>query len=136
MLADDVRAMYSEIIDYRGSFGDPIDHRLWNPYDVIRDPGLDPYVRTGVSVAVLHYLDAAIENSTYEDAVSAEGERARALLSEGMLDHTPAIRAAAEAFFQSEQTFLAALRLVYEQVVLPAVSGAPAAQQGVEPDVE
>lgn len=126
-LNEQIRNMYAEIVSYGGSFGDPIDHGSYDPYEVIRHPQLTSFERTGVSVAILHYLDCAMENSSYGSAVTDQGPLVRAVLSDGLLDFEPLVYSAAEAFFESESSFLLALEQVFEHVVRPEVGNSPPA---------
>jgi hypothetical protein len=118
-LERDIRRMYAEIAESGGAFGDSIDSGQYNPFEVIRDTALTSFERTGVSIALLHWLDTAIENGTHETAVTGHRRALRAVLADGLLDAQPLVRAAAEAFFESEASFLAALKAVFEQVVSP-----------------
>jgi hypothetical protein len=122
-----IRRMYAEIVSYQGGFGDPIEQGPYDPYDAIRDRELTPFERTGVSIAILHLLDSAIENGTYESAVADQRRLLEPVLAEGLVDFEPLVRAAAEAFLESEASFLEALKQAFERLVLPNVVGAPPA---------
>ncbi len=117
MLKQDILDMYQEIVAAKGDFGDGIEHGDYDPYDVIADPKLTAFERTGVSVALLTCLMNAIDNGTYDEAVIDQGPRIRKVLSQGHLDHQPLVRSAAEAFLKSEPLFISALKKVFEQVV-------------------
>ncbi len=112
-----IRRMYADIVSYRGGFGDGVDHGPYNPFEMAAAIELTSFERAGVSVAVLHWIDSAAENSTWEDAVVGYGSRVRNLLAAKLIDHEPLVRAAAEAFLVSEDEFIAALGPVYERVV-------------------
>lgn len=105
--------------------GEGIDHGSYDPYDAIRDPALSRFERTGVSIAILHYPDCAIDNSTYQRAVEDQGPLLRAVLSDGLLDFQPLVRSAAEAFLETESSFLHALRQVFEELVRPEARTPP-----------
>jgi hypothetical protein len=121
-LEEQIRKMYAEIADYHGAFGDPIDHGTYNPYELIDNSTLTAFEREGVAVGILHCLDSAIDNSTYESAVASEGPKLNLLVKQGQLDSAPLIKNAAEAFFKSESDFLAALKVVFEQIVEPKLA--------------
>ena len=112
-----IRRMYADIASYGGGFGDGVEGGPYNPFEVADLRELAPFERVGVSVAVLHWLNAAIDNATWESAVAAFGSRVRRLLAAGLLDHEPLVRAAAEAFMVSEAGFVSALGPVYERIV-------------------
>ena len=113
-----IRRMYADIASYSGGFGDGVESGPYDPFEVVASQGLTPFERSGVSVAVLHWLDSAVDNSTWEAAASDFGPRVRRLLASGLLDHEPLVRSAAEAFLASESGFVSALGPVYERVVL------------------
>ena len=112
-----IRRMYADIASYSGGFGDGVESGPYDPFEVAGDRGLTPFERAGVSVAVLQWLDSAIDNSTWEAAELDFGPRVRHLLAVGLLDHEALVRSAAEAFLASESDFISALGPVYERVV-------------------
>lgn len=69
-LEREIWSMYQEIVDWNGYFGDPIETSSFNPFELLRQGVLTEFRREGVCVAVLCHLMTAINNSTYEDAVS------------------------------------------------------------------
>ena len=117
-LKQHIRRMYADIVRYSGGFGDGVENGPYNPFDVIDSQRLTSYDRTGVLVAILHRLDSAADNTTWEDAALCFGPRVRQLIAAGLLDHEPLVRSAAEAFLVSESDFVDALGPVYKQIVL------------------
>lgn len=116
-LKQHIKRMYADIASDGGYFGDGVDNGPYDPFVVIADARLTPFERVGVSVAVLHRLDSAADNTTWEDVLATDGPRIRKLLATGSLDYEPLVRAAAEAFLASESEFITSLGPVYEQVV-------------------
>lgn len=119
----EILRMYADIADYEGgNFGDGIGHGEYNPYQLIRDPALTEFERTGVSVAILVYLNTAIDNATWEAVLVDQGPLVRPVILAGLLDHQPIIRSAAISFFESEAAFYGSLKLVFDAVVRPQVT--------------
>ena len=116
-LEGQIRAMYADIEEYGGDFGDSVGSGTYDPYVEIRSPRLTPFEKTGVSVALLVYLTTAIDNSTYDDALANQGRLIRSVIAEGLLDDEPAVLTAANSFLESEDAFYAQLRNVYDKVV-------------------
>ncbi|WP_165251947.1 hypothetical protein [Paludisphaera soli] len=100
----------------------PVDH---NPYQLIRDPTLSEFERTGVAVAVLVHLATGIDNATWEDAFMDQGRRLRLLIRDGLLDEPRQVRSAAASFLESEAAFLDSLKRVFDRVVRPHVEAPP-----------
>ena len=112
-----IRRMYADIANYGGDFGDGVESGPYDPFVTVARRGLTPFERAGVSVAVLHWLNTTVDNSTWDVAVADFGPRVRRLLAAGLLDHEPLVRSAAESFLASESGFVSSLRPVYERVV-------------------
>ena len=116
--------MYREIVDYGGDFGDLIETGSFNPFELIRRDSLGEFEREGVCIALLCYLQSAIDNSTYEDAVSGPQSRlVRLMLRDALFDDVPLVKQALIAFLSSEEAFISALRSVYRGIVLPRAQG-------------
>ncbi len=122
-LKSQILRMYADIASYeRGGFGDGVDHGDYNPYRLIRDPAATEFERTGVSVAILHYLNTAIDNTTWEAALMDQGPLVEPVILAGLLDHQPLIRSAAMTFFESETAFYGSLNLVFDAVIRSQVT--------------
>ncbi len=121
-LEREIRSMYQEIVDWNGYFGDPIETGSFNPFELLRQGVLTEFQREGVCVALLCYLMTAIDNSTYEDAVSGPTAcQVGLVLREALCEDVPAVKRALSAFLESEEAFVSALHTVYRECVVPQV---------------
>ncbi len=119
---DEILSMYREIVDYSGSFGDPIETPNFNPWQVANYDELTEFERKGVCVSMLCYMMTAIDNSTIENAVVSDiGRDARRVFRSGMVDEFPIVTNALASFFSSEGDFVAALDIIYHEWIVPAV---------------
>jgi hypothetical protein len=121
-LKSQILRMYADIADYEGDFGDGVDHGDYDPYSLIHDLAHTEFERTGVSVAILVYLETAIDNSTWEAALVSQGPLVKPIIQAGLLDHQPLIRSAAMSFLKSEAAFHGSLNLVFDAVVRPQLT--------------
>ena len=113
-------ALYREIAEYGGNFGDPvIDLVETNPFSLLEELPPDPESLTRVSVAALCWLSSAIDNGGHSFTVAEFGESVDKFIHEGLGCPCSSIRGAFRAFHQSETSFNLALRAVYHEVVLP-----------------
>ena len=120
MHEEQIRAMYREILEYDGYFGDPIDTLGFDPWKMVRRDSLTEFERKGVCVSMLCHLATAIDNGTYEDAVAGESAtQVRLALRDGLIDDLPLIKQALTAFLQSDAAFCAALENVYREWIIP-----------------
>ena len=120
----EIRSMYQEIVDWNGDFGDPIETGSFNPFELLRQGSLTEFEHEGVCVAMLCYLMTAIDNSTYEAAVSSpETRQVRLVLRDALCLDVPLVKRALAAFLESEEAFVSALDVVYRECVVPQVQG-------------
>ncbi|MEM7426081.1 MAG: hypothetical protein AAF441_08295 [Pseudomonadota bacterium] len=122
----EILAMYREIVNYDGDFGDGIDTPLANPWQMLNGgiPLTEAHRRAACVSALCHLLHE-IDNSTYEETLSRPGgKEAGRLLELGLVGDLPLARDAFRAFFQSELAFIHALRPVCHAWVLPATAAA------------
>lgn len=124
MLEDDINSMYEDITSYGGSFGDGVDTRSINPIELLNKRSANIDIE-GVGVALLVWLETAIDNSTQEDAVSHYRKDLRKLLHDGVFQDYPSIFFAALAFFESETRFTHELQRVYHEIVKPRTEAFP-----------
>ena len=121
-LESEIRSMYQEIVDWEGCFGDPIETGSYNPFELLRQGSLTDFEREGVCVATLCYLMTAIDNSTYESAVSdPQARQVRLILRDALCEAVPLVKRALSAFLESEEAFKIALHAVYREIVLSQV---------------
>jgi len=125
LLANEIAKMYSEIESYNGDFGDPIvDVVSFDQWTYLERNDLSEFERRGVMVALLVKLMTAIDNSTYEDALTSDwGRRALALMGSETVKVYPLFADALKAFDKSEDEFLSASRTIYSEWVQPVTKG-------------
>ncbi len=123
-LKSEIWSMYQEIVDWKGDFGDPIGTGSFNPFELLRQETLTDDKRQGVCVAMLCYLQTAIDNSTYNEAVSGPMARqVRLVLHKSLCEDAPILNRAHNAFLESEDAFVSALDVVYHDFVIPQTQG-------------
>ena len=89
-LESEIRSMYQEIVDWNGDFGDGIETGSFNPFELLRQRPLTEFEREGVCIAMLCYLMTAIENSTYQSAVSdPQVRQVRLVLRDALCEDVP-----------------------------------------------
>lgn len=116
----DIQSMYSGIVEGLGDFGDGIETGSIRPYEMLTDRCLGDDERNGVGVALLCYIMTAIDNATYEDALSGpDGRRVRLLLRDNSFETMPWLTRALHAFLESEDAFVSNLSEVYRFIVVP-----------------
>ena len=112
--------MYQEIVDWNGDFGDVIETGSFNPFELLRQRPLTEFEREGACIAMLCYLMTAIENSTYESAVSdPQARQVRLVLRDALCEDVPLVKRALSAFLESEEAFNSA------NIALRSLPGVP-----------
>jgi len=113
-----IKAMYSEILDYSGNFGDPIVSCItFDPIKVLEEHPLRE-IQIGAGIALLVEFTSAIDNSTYESALKGStAKNINTALENEYCKNIPEVYSAFKLSAKSEKDFLHSLVTVYFKYV-------------------